>query len=85
MSITELKQSIKDSIDSIQDENFLKALYVLVSEYKNSEVVGSIAGKPLTRADIIRRCMQAENDIREGRIHTLEQVKEKLKVRLSHK
>jgi hypothetical protein len=85
MNTIELKHSIQNSIDNIQDENILKAIYAMVTEYLNGEIVGSIAGKPLTQTDILRRCIEAENDIREGRVHTLEQIKDKIKTGFGRK
>ena len=78
MTTIELKHSIQDSIDTIQDENILLAIHTMVKEYLNNEIIGSIGGEPLTRNDILRRCIEAENDIREGRVFTLEQMKERV-------
>lgn len=78
MTTLELKQSLQTSIDTIEDENTLKAIHAMVTAYLNNEIIGSIAGTPLTRADILRRCIEAENDIREGRVYTLAQVKERI-------
>lgn len=78
MTTIELKHSIQHSIDDIQDENILKAIHAMVTEYVNNEIVGSIAGKPLTRADILRREQQADEDIKAGRVHTLDEVKQRL-------
>ena len=78
MTTIELKQSLQTSIDTIQDENFLKAVYAMVKEYLNGEVVGHIGRTPLTRADILKREKQADEDIKAGRVHTLDEVKQRL-------
>lgn len=85
MTAIELKHSIHNSIDTIQDETILKVIFAMVSEFSNGEIEGTLAGNPLTRADILRRSIEAENDIREGRVYSLEQIKEKLKTGFGRK
>jgi hypothetical protein len=79
MSSRDIKKSLHQTIDGIQDENFLKALYTMLSEFLTSASAGSIGEKSLTKADILRRCLEAEGDIREGRVFTASQLKEKIR------
>lgn len=78
MTTIELKKSLQNSINSIEDEHFLKAVYAMIKEYLEGEVVGSIGGKPLTRADILERERKADEDIKAGRVHTIDEVKKRL-------
>lgn len=79
MNSIELKKSLQHSIDTIHDENILKALYTMVTEYVSGETVGAVGKQHLTRADILRRCIEAENDIKEGRVSTLDEIKTRIK------
>ncbi len=78
MTTIELKHSIQHSIDDIEDENILKAIHAMVTAYLNGEIVGHIGRTPLTRADVVKREKQSDEDIKAGRVHTLDEVKQRL-------
>lgn len=71
MSILEKREFIKADIDAA-DERILNILYAIVDAdvYKESEL------DPELQKQIIERALKSENDIKEGRVYTFDQVKE---------
>jgi hypothetical protein len=71
MSILEKREIIKTYIDTA-DERILNILYAIVDTdvYKESEL------DPELQKQIIERALKSENDIKEGRVYTFDQVKE---------
>jgi len=78
MTVIEIKNSLHHSIDGIKDENFLKAIYAMITSFQDNEVIGSIGKTKLTRADILNRELEADADIKAGRVYSTDQVKEAL-------
>lgn len=77
MTTIDIKTSLHHSIDDIRDEKFLKAVYEMVRSFQDNEVVGSIGDKPLTRGDILKREFKADEDIKAGRVYSIDQVRER--------
>ncbi|MHB1278461.1 MAG: hypothetical protein ACYC1Q_08680 [Bacteroidia bacterium] len=75
MTVVEIRNSLHLSIDRIDDESFLKAMYAMITSFANNEEVGFIGDKKLTRRDILNRELEADADIKAGRIHTIDQIK----------
>lgn len=71
MSILEKREFIKAYIDAA-DERILNILYAIVDadDYKESELDTEL------QKQIIERALKSENDIKEGRVYTFDQVKE---------
>jgi hypothetical protein len=78
MTVIEIKNSLHISIDGIKDEHFLKAIFAMITSFQNNEVVGSFGNTKLTRADILNRELEADADIKAGRVYSTDQVKETL-------
>ena len=78
MTVIEIKNSLHKGIDGINDEHFLKAIFAMITSFQNNEVVGSIGNTKLTQADILNRELEADADIKAGRVYSTDQVKETL-------
>ena len=80
MTVVEIKKSIYRTVEGIQNVRLLEAVNNILLESLDPGIVGYLGDIPLTKADLLLRAMKAEEDIKEGRVHTPEQVKEKLKI-----
>lgn len=47
----------------------------MITSFANNEELGFIGDKKLTRKDILNRELEADADIKAGRIHTIDQIK----------
>jgi len=80
----ELKKSIQLSIESVQDTRLLEASNTMLLESLGSEIVGYEGKTPLTKADLIHGALTAEEDIKQGRVYSVNEVKERLKSLSKH-
>lgn len=79
MTVVEIKNSIHHTVEGIQNVRLLEAVNNLLLESLDPEIVGYIGHTALTKADLLLRALKAEEDIKEGRVYTAEEVRESLK------
>ena len=84
MTMLELKKSIQLSIESVQDTRLLEASNTMLLESLDSEIIGYEGKTPLTKADLIHGALKAEEDIKQGRVYSVNEVKERLKSLSKH-
>jgi predicted transcriptional regulator len=70
MTAIQLRSELKELIDRIRDDGFLKALRPLLER---------TAANDEATADLIRMAELSEEDIKHGRVHTREEVEQWLK------
>lgn len=80
MTVLEIKKSIQLTVESVQDTRLLEAINTMLLESLDSEIIGYEGEMPLTKADLIHGALKAEEDIKEGRVHTIDEVKKRLKL-----
>lgn len=85
MSKAEIKASISEMINQIEDEEILKAWHILLQKAitdQNEEVVGyDHEGNPLSKKDINRRIDLSRAQFESGDYITLDEWEEKIKSR----
>ncbi len=69
METITIKQEIHQLIDQVQDGELLQAVYELLNKEKID---------PVLQAEMTRRALQAEEDIKAGRVYTPEEFKAKI-------
>jgi len=67
MNTTELKSRLHKIIDSIEDDEMLKAVYTILSSQSVFEN-RSTSGKPITKEDMDEMIYASESDIKAGRL-----------------
>jgi hypothetical protein len=72
MTTATLKKQLHKTIDNINDNALLEAVYVLLNNKKQTL-------KPLTEADFYKRNGKSQQDIIEGRLYTQASVKKRFK------
>lgn len=79
MTALEIKRSIQLTVESVQDTHLLEAINNMLLESLDSEIIGYEGKKPLTKANLILGALKAEEDIKQGRVYTLDEIKERFK------
>jgi len=80
MTKTNLKKRVHQYIDQIDDDHTLRIVHAMLAEHvkakneEDDEIVGNIAGKPLTRGALKKRLKESERDYKEGRVYSHEEV-----------
>jgi hypothetical protein len=77
MNTTAEKNIIKKELDNIHDEHLIKAISEMIKYSKSSKT--DMALKPFTKAQIIKRAKQSEEDIKSGRVTSLSQLRKEIK------
>lgn len=80
MTAVEIKKSIQLTVESVQDTRLLEAINNMLLESLDPEIVGYEGNRPLTKADLILGALKAEDDIKHGKVYTLDETKERLKL-----
>lgn len=83
MTSTEIKTRLHSIIEDINDEDLLQAIYDWLSKKQDS--VYSPAGYKLTEEEFVANVREGEEDIRQGKTLSHEEVISRLKSRLSAK
>jgi hypothetical protein len=79
MTAVEIKKSIHLSVESVNDTRLLEAINTMLLESLDPRIIAYEGKKPLTKADLILGALKAEEDIKQGRVYTIEEVKRQLK------
>jgi len=70
--MSKIKSELHQIIDQIGDDKLLEAVYALLSSHT---VASDLDGKPLTQEEFEAMIDEGEDDILNGRVYTLEEVK----------
>lgn len=74
MGVLELREELHKYIN-LADERFLKMVYAMSKEYKESMVVGyNVDGSPITQQDVVTRVKAASSRVKAGDFLTQEEV-----------
>lgn len=73
--MVEIKKSLHLRIEEIQDEAFLKAIQLMITSLTDNEIVGHVGKTPLTKADLLKNEMEADEDIKAGRVYTVDEMR----------
>jgi len=74
MGVLELREELHKYIN-LADERFLKMVYAMSQEYKESKVVGyNVDGSPITQQDVVDRAKAASSRVKSGNFLTQEEV-----------
>ena len=76
MGTSELKENIRKALENTSDSDILKLVYDLLST-SQSEVVGYEGKRKITKLELLKRALEAENDYELGKTMTVEEAKEK--------
>lgn len=74
MDITKEKKYIKEEIDNSNDEALIDTLKDIINVSKNFDKLF----KPMTKEELIKRALQSEEDIKNGNIISLEDLKKEI-------
>ena len=73
---------INKMLHDINDIRFIKGIHAMVKEVSKEEIVGYTPnGKALLKKDLINRTLKAEDDIKNGRLYSTQQVEAFLKIK----
>jgi len=79
MSIAEIREEIQNYVDRA-DSRLLWIIYAMIKADEQTDLLGyTPKGTLLTDKDIIARAKKAEQDIREGRVKSLGDLKKDIK------
>lgn len=71
-------------MERVQDTRLLEAINTMLLESLDSEIIGYDGKTPLTKADLIHGAIKAEEDIKHGRVSSVNEIKERLKSLSQH-
>jgi len=77
MGAEKIRHDLQALLEQIQDEHFLRAVYVMMKEYSTTdqEIIGyTVSGEPLTKEAYNKRLEEAERQIEAGNYLTQEEV-----------
>lgn len=78
MGVAELKVELHNYIDHA-DERFLKMVYAMSREYKESVVIGyNVDGTPITPKELAQRVTSASKRVKSGNFITQEDVEKEV-------
>jgi hypothetical protein len=78
MGVQKLREELHDYINQA-DERFLKMVYAMSKEYKESDIVGYNAnGSPITKKSLVRRAKSASQRVKSGDFITQEEVEKEI-------
>jgi predicted ribonuclease YlaK len=78
MGVQKLREEIHNYIDHA-DERFLKMVYAMSKEYKESAVVGyNVDGSPITKESLTLRVKAASQRVKSGDYITQEEVEKEI-------
>lgn len=80
MTVTEIRADLQASLEHL-DEQFLKAIYAMVKTYTaKEEIVGYyLSGMPITQSELEEQIGIGEQQIKEGRYVSMDELKTKVK------
>lgn len=80
MDIPATKLELMRLLLNTDSESVLRKVEEILTATEKDEVAGYAAdGKPLTKEDLIKRALKSEEDIKAGRLKSIEQVVEEMK------
>jgi hypothetical protein len=71
------KNIIKKELDNIDDVHLIKAIHEMIKYAKSSKEEAVL--KPFTKAQVIKRALQSEDDIKHNRVTSLNKLKKEIK------
>ncbi len=78
MGVQKLREELHDYINRA-DERFLKMVYAMSKEYKNSEIAGyNIDGSPITKENLLKRVKTASQRVKSGDFISQEEVEREI-------
>jgi hypothetical protein len=78
MGVAELKEELHNYIDHA-DERFLKMVYAMSKEYKESGVIGyGVDGTPITHKELVKRVTSASKRVKSGNFITQEDIEKEV-------
>ena len=78
MGVLELRKELHDYINHA-DERFLKMIYAMSKEYKESAIVGyNVDGTPITQQHLLKRVKAASKRVKSGDFLTQEEVEKEV-------
>jgi len=78
MGVAELKEELHNYIDHA-DERFLKMVYAMSREYKESVVIGyNVDGTPITPKELVQRVTSASKRVKSGNFITQEDIEKEV-------
>lgn len=78
MNTLKIRNEISHYLDKA-DDRFLQLVHGMIKADQSSVVGYNADGSAITKDDLIVRAEQSEQDIKEGRVQSLEQVREEMK------
>ena len=79
MSTAEIREEIQDYVDKA-DSRLLLMIYAMLKADEQNDMVGyTPQGNLLTQKEIIARAQKAEQDIKDGRVKSLDELKKDIK------
>lgn len=79
MGVQKLREEIHEYINHA-DERFLKMVYAMSKEYKESDVAGyNVDGSAITKESLIKRVKAASHRVKSGHFITQEEIEEEIK------
>ena len=81
MGVLELRKELHDYINHA-DERFLKMIYAMSKEYKESAIAGyNVDGTPITQQRLVKRVKAASKRVKSGDFLTQEEVEKEVENR----
>ncbi|MEM8525262.1 MAG: hypothetical protein AAGG68_11485 [Bacteroidota bacterium] len=79
MTTVDIKTDLHQFIDDL-DEHFLRAVHAMVTTYlAKDEVIGyKMTGEPITQRDLEQQIEQSEQQIKEGKYLSTEELRKKM-------
>lgn len=79
MSTAEIREEIRDYVDKA-DSRLLGMIYAMLKADEQNDLVGYTAkGDLLTKEEMIARAKKADQDIKDGRVKSLDELKKDIK------
>jgi hypothetical protein len=80
MNATEIKAQINISLEKVQDERFLRALYLMVSAYQEEEPLGyKMDGTPIFGSVLGKELDREVEEAKQGRYISVEELEKRSK------
>ena len=77
MGIPKIRTELQSIIEKA-DDRIIKMVYAMLKSYQQDEIIGfTVEGAPLTISRLEQQLAASEQEIKEGKTHTHEQVKER--------
>jgi hypothetical protein len=78
MGVQKLREELHEYINHA-DERFLKMVYAMSKEYKETDIAGYNAdGSPITKESLVRRAKSASQRVKSGDFITQEEVEKEI-------